>query len=101
MPAEANKDTLCLLTAPEETELIRHLSAYSAEIVACAKAYDPAGMTRYAVELATLFHKFYNACRVRGVDEPLQQARLCLCQATRLVLKNVLTLLKIDSPESM
>ena len=98
---EANKDTLCLLTAPEETELIRHLSAYSAEIVACAKAYDPAGMTRYAVELATLFHKFYNACRVRGVDEPLQQARLCLCQATRLVLKNVLTLLKIDSPESM
>ena len=98
---EANKDTLCLLTAPEETELIRHLSAYSAEIVACAKAYDPAGMTRYAVELATLFHKFYNACRVRGVDEPLQQARLCLCQATRLVLKNVLTLLKIDTPESM
>ncbi len=97
----ADRDTLCLLTAPEETELIRHLSAYSAEIVACAKVSDPAGMTRYAVELATLFHKFYNACRVRGVDGPLQQARLSLCQATRLVLKNVLTLLKIDAPESM
>ena len=98
---EPNRDTLCLLTAPEETELIRHLASYSAEIVACAKASDPAGMTRYAVELATLFHKFYNACRVRGVEQPLQQARLSLCQATRLVLKNVLTLLKIDAPESM
>ena len=92
---------LSLLNAPEETELIRHISSYASEIIACAKATDPAGMTRYAVELATLFHKFYNACRVRGVDEPLQQARMALCKATRIVLKNVLTLLKIEAPESM
>ena len=58
-------------------------------------------MTRYALELATMFHKFYNACRVRGVEEGLQQARLALCEATRVTLKNVLTLLKIDAPEKM
>ncbi len=90
-----------LLTAPEERELIRHIANYEAEIVACAKAQDPAGMTRYAQELATLFHKFYNACRVRGVESDLQQARMALCEATRIVLRNVLTLLKIDAPESM
>lgn len=95
------QDTLCLLVEPEERELIRHLAGYAAQVVACAKERDPAGMTRYAQELATLFHKFYNACRVRGVEADLQQARLALCEATRIALHNVLTLLKIDAPESM
>ena len=90
-----------LLEAPEERELIRHLTAYPGAIIACAKEQDPAGMTRYAMELATLFHKFYNACRVRGVESDLQQARLALCEAARITLKNVLTLLKIDAPEKM
>ncbi len=93
--------TFALLQAPEERELIRHLANYEATVVDCAKALDPAGMTRYALDLATLFHKFYNACRVRGVDTALQQARLSLCQATRIVLKSVLSLLKIDAPETM
>ena len=56
-----------LLNAPEERELIRHLSALTDEIINAAKDYDPARITRYAVTLATLFHKFYNACRV-GVE---------------------------------
>ena len=94
-------DTLSLLTAPEERELIRHIGAYAATVVTCAKEQDPAGMTRYAQELATLFHKFYNACRVRGVDADLQQARLGLCAATRIALHNVLTMLKIEAPEKM
>lgn len=98
---DTTQATLSLLTASEERELIRHLANYEAEIVACAKEQDPAGMTRYALDLATLFHKFYNACRVRGVEVDLQQARLGLCAATRTVLKNVLTLLKIDAPETM
>ena len=98
---DTTQATLSLLAAPEERELIRHLANYEAEIVACAKEQDPAGMTRYALDLATLFHKFYNACRVRGVEADLQQARLGLCAATRTVLKNVLTLLKIDAPETM
>jgi arginyl-tRNA synthetase len=98
---DTTQATLSLLAAPEERELIRHLANYEAEIVACAKEQDPAGMTRYALDLATLFHKFYNACRVRGVEAELQQARLGLCAATRTVLKNVLTLLKIDAPEAM
>ena len=85
----------------EEKELIKHLSGLTDEIIASAKNYDPAKITRYAVELATLFHKFYNACRVGVEDESLMQARLSLCLCVRTVLRNVLTMFSISVPESM
>ena len=58
-------------------------------------------MTHYVIDTATLFHKFYNACRVKGDNEALMQARLGLCIATRTVIANTLGLLKITAPESM
>ena len=90
-----------MLTAPEEIELIRHIARLPGDIVEAAKAYDPARITRYSLDLATLFHKFYNACKVKGDDERLTTARLTLCDAVRTVLENVLSMLKIDAPESM
>ncbi|MCI8554801.1 MAG: arginine--tRNA ligase [Clostridiales bacterium] len=101
VPRSCSDGELRRLSAPEEKELIRHLAGYPGEIISAAKAYDPARIPRYCTELATLFHKFYNACRVKGADEALTQARLSLCAATRHVLKNALTLLKIDAPEAM
>lgn len=100
-PRVCTREELIALQTPEERELIRHLSAYTGEIIEAAKAYDPARITRYAIDLATLFHKFYNACHVKGENEPLMQARLNLCMAVRGVLHNVLALLKITAPESM
>ena len=100
-PRECTIPELALLTAPEEKELIKHLSGLTDEIIASAKNYDPAKITRYAVELATLFHKFYNACRVGVEDESLMQARLNLCLCVRTVLRNVLTMFSISVPESM
>ncbi|MCH4239008.1 MAG: arginine--tRNA ligase [Oscillospiraceae bacterium] len=94
-------EELALLTAPEEIELIRHLSEYTGEIVEAAKNYDPARITRYALTLASLFHKFYSACHIRGEEASLAAARLFLCNCVRTVLHNVLTLLKISAPESM
>ncbi len=90
-----------LLTSSEERELIRLLGAYTGEITAASDERDPARITRYCQDVAAQYHKFYNGCRVMGVEEPLMQARLCLCAATRTVLCNALTLLKIDAPESM
>lgn len=90
-----------LLSSEEEKELIRHLSGLPQETEAAAKALDPSRMTRYAVELATLFHKFYNACRVETDDADLTAARLFLCKCTNRVLENVLGLLKVDAPEKM
>ena len=94
-------EELQLLTAPEEKELIEHLAAYTEEIILSAKSYDPTKITKYVTQLATLFHKFYNACRVKGEDEPLMQARLNLCVAVKSVIRNVLEMFKITVPESM
>ncbi len=97
-----NDDELALLNSKEEKDLIRHLSALTDEIVASAKAYDPAKITHYVIELATLFHKFYNAQRVMLDDnEPLMQARLYLCSAVKNTIYNILTMLKITAPEVM
>lgn len=100
-PRKCTFDELNLLTSPEEHELIRHLGALPSEIEASAKEYDPARLTRYILDLATLFHKFYNSKRVKGENEPLMQARLNLCIAVRSVIRNVLSMLKINAPETM
>jgi arginyl-tRNA synthetase len=100
-PRACTDEELALLTAPEETELIRHLAACTEEIIASAHDYDPARMMRYVITLATLFHKFYTNCRVKGEEEGLAAARLNLCLATATVLKNVLSMFKITAPESM
>lgn len=100
-PEPCGEKELSLLKEDEEIELIRHISAYTDEIISAAKDYDPARITRYVITLATLFHKFYNACRVKGTERDLMQARLCLCVSTATVIKNVLSLLKITAPESM
>ena len=92
---------LVLLSAPEEKALIKHLASLTDEIISSAKNYDPAKITRYAVDLATLFHKFYNACRVNCEDEALMQARLSLCLCVKNVLCNILTMFRITVPESM
>ena len=92
---------LCLLSDPAEIELIRSLASFPEEIIKSALSYDPARLTHYAVDLATRFHKFYNNCRVRCEDETLMQARLNLSIAAKQVIFNVLTMLKIDIPQSM
>lgn len=95
-------DELALLNSKEEKDLIRHLSSLTDEIVAAAKSYDPAKITHYVIELATLFHKFYNAQRVMLDDnEGLMQARLFLCKAVKDTIYNILTMLKITAPKVM
>lgn len=95
-------DELALLNSKEEKDLIRHLSLLTDEIVSAAKSYDPAKITHYVIELATLFHKFYNAQRVMLDDNKgLMQARLFLCKAVKDTIYNILTMLKITAPEVM
>jgi arginyl-tRNA synthetase len=90
-----------LLTEPEEIDLIKLLASFPEEIKEAAKDYDPSQITRYSIEVAALFHKFYNACRVKNDNAELMNARLILCNSVRTVLKNCLDLLKVSSPEKM
>ena len=97
----ATEAQLLLLTAPEERELLRALAQFPEELVAAAKNYDPARVTHYAVELATRFHRFYNACRCKCGDPDRMAARVTLCLAAKQTLENVLSVLRITAPETM
>ena len=90
-----------LLTEPAERELIRHIGNFAEEIISAAKNYDPARITRYVVDLATLYHKFYNACRVKDAEADLCQARMALCLAVKNIICSVLNMFKITIPETM
>lgn len=96
-----DKVALSVLTAPEEQEMIKHLATLPNVINEAAKAYDPAKVTKYVIDLATMYHKFYNNCRIMGEDESVMQARLSLSLAVKQVIKNILDMLKITCPESM
>ena len=95
-------EVLDLLTHPSEVELIRYLSSLPNEIISAAKEYEPARMTRYVMELASKYHKFYHDCRVLGNDdENLTAARLLLCDCVRQVIANILSMLKVTAPDHM
>lgn len=92
---------LSLLKTNEETDLIIKLNSFPQEIEAAANSLEPSKLTRYLLDLAALFHSFYNSCRVKGEDEDLMQARMTLISLTRTVIRNTMAILKIDAPEKM
>ena len=96
------KAALSLLNNPRERELIRHIASLPKEVDLAAKSYDPAKITKYVIDLATLFHRFYDACSVKNAETPeLMNARLLLCTAVRQTLRNALTILNVTQPEKM
>lgn len=86
---------------PAELALIRHIAALPNCINEAAKDYNPSKITKYLCDLAQLFHKFYDNCKIKGEEENIFQSRLSLCVATKTVFKNLLDLLKVDAPEKM
>ena len=100
-PRECTDEELANLTSSEEIELINKLSSLPDEMISAAKDYDPSRITRYVYDTATLFHKFYNACRVNCDDEALRNARLSLCLCVKTVISNILTLFKIKKKKKM
>lgn len=97
----ADEVELARLAAPEELELIKRLAEYPDEIRISAQTLEPSRLTRYVSDVASLFHSFYNACRVKGEEESLMKARLLLVASTQIVIKNVLNILSINAPERM
>jgi len=97
----ASEINTSLLVQPEELELLKKLAELPEEIKLSAVTMEPSRMTRYLLDMAALFHSFYNACRVKVEDEQLMMARLKLIDCIRIVLKNVLHMLGISAPEKM
>ncbi len=92
---------LTLLTDPSEAAVIEKLISLPDEINQVAETLEPSRLTRYVLDLAALFHSFYNSCKVNCDDAALTQARLALVHATRTVIRNVFDILKITAPEKM
>jgi len=92
---------LTLLKEDAELDLMRKLAELPEEITRAAMTIEPTRITRYVLEVASLFHVFYNTCRVMTDDESLMMARIALIEATRTVIANVLDLLSISAPERM
>jgi arginyl-tRNA synthetase len=90
-----------LLSKPEEIKLIKRLAEYPEEVSLAAQTLEPSRLTRYVMDVASDFHSFYNACRVKGEEENLMYARLLLVNCTKIVIKNVLDLIGINAPEKM
>ncbi|MBN4927851.1 arginine--tRNA ligase [Hoyosella rhizosphaerae] len=101
----ADNPSLELLTHQREGDLIRTLGEFPNVLDAAAKLREPHRIARYLEDLAGVYHRFYDQCRVlpQGDEEPaaLHTARLALCDATRQVLSNGLALLGVTAPERM
>ena len=90
-----------LLSAPEELRLIKKLLMYPMVFEGAVIAREPHRITFYLQELAGMFHAYYNRYRVIGDDVSVTRARLALCEAIRIVLKDGLGILGISAPEKM
>ena len=97
----AKEVKLELLTAGEEEELIAKLAELPEEIKTAAIILEPSRLTRYLIDVAGSFHSFYNACRIKGEDKDLAEARMFLISMVKIVIGNVLELLSISAPEKM
>ncbi|ADY57563.1 arginyl-tRNA synthetase [Syntrophobotulus glycolicus DSM 8271] len=92
---------ISLLASQEECDLLKKLADLPGEIALAARMTEPHRLARYVMELAGLFHSFYNSHRVLVDDADLRTARLALIRAIRQVLANVLTILGVTAPERM
>ncbi len=90
-----------LLTHDSELAMIKQLAALPEELLTAAVQREPHRMTRYALELAGLFHSFYTHCHILGEEEQLRDARLVLVMQVQRVLRKVLDILGVDAPDQM
>ena len=100
VPQAGEIDT-ALLDKPEERELIKQLAMLPEEITLAARDYDPSRMNKYVMELAARFHKFYTACRIKGAEEGVLEARLLLADCVRRVIAITLGIIGVSAPEKM
>jgi arginyl-tRNA synthetase len=90
-----------LLASGAEMDLIKILLQLPEVVASCALAYEPHRLAEYLNTVAGVFHRFYHECRVVSESADLTTARLTLCNATRIVIRNGLSVLGISAPEQM
>lgn len=97
----ASFENLSLLNTEIEHSLIKKMHQFEEIILYSAELFEPNKLTSYLEETAALFHKFYTECRIIGTEKNLAEARIALCEATRILLRNGLSILGLTAPERM
>ncbi len=92
---------LSFLKENEEISIVKKLLQYPIVFEGAVLSFEPHRITYYLQELARLFHSYYNKHRVISDDKTLTSARLCLCKALQIVLKEGLKILGVNAPERM
>ena len=98
---DINSADLSLLSTEQERELIKQVALLPEEIRLAARDYDPSRINKYVTELAARFHRFYTACRIKGAEEGILNARLCLADTVRRVIALSLSVIGVSAPEKM
>jgi arginyl-tRNA synthetase len=96
-----DKPDFSLLKLKEERDLLKKLTAFCDVLLVCGQNLSPHYFTTYLIELADLYHRFYEKARVLSDDSALTSARLKLVEAVLIIIENSLGLLAIDIPEKM
>jgi len=94
-------DDLKLLNSTEERDLLKKMADLPSEVTIAARLMEPHRLARYVLDLAALFHTFYNSQRVLVDNEGLRRARLSLVGAVKQIISNVLGVLGVSAPEKM
>lgn len=95
------EEDLKRLNSSEERDLLKKMADFPSEIMVAARLMEPHRLARYVLDLAGLFHTFYNSQRVLVDDEGLRRARLNLVRAVKQIVSNVLRILGVSAPERM
>ncbi len=96
-----SRGDVSLLTSDEELALIRKMLQLPEVVELIAQTLEPQHLPYYAMDIATVFHNFYEKCRVVSDNEALTRARLKLVEAVRIVLARTLLLMGMTAPDSM
>lgn len=96
-----NEAGLIFLKEPDEIRIIKKLLTYPMTFRGAVISHEPHRITFYMQELAGVFHPYYNKFRIITEDTDLSRARLALCRAVGIVLREGLGILGLSAPESM
>ncbi len=98
---EPSVKNLSLLTNEHEQNLLKTLNSFKEKVLFCAENFETHLLCNYLEELAAAYHRFHRFCRILGTERKLAEARLALAVATKIVLKNGLSILGVSAPERM
>ncbi|MBE6549766.1 MAG: arginine--tRNA ligase [Ruminococcaceae bacterium] len=99
---EYDKNAELLITSEDETSLLKTLSRFEEVVRDAIDAYEPSIVTRYILDVAGAYNRFYHNCSILGAEnEQIKNTRLAITEATKTVLGNAFGLICLKKTEKI